>query len=307
MWIADSPGGVYRDHALSADIRQDAYADTVVTPFLRTEPNYGARKGQSITITRMGRLAHGDRVTDQDTLPVVRPAVTTHAVTVSEWGNKIELTEFETDLTHFELEAALKENLREQMGITSDFMCATALKQTLVKFTPKVASQTFTTNGAPVAGAADRNLNVSDIEVIRDYARQTLLMPPYRNGRYACIVSTRAARGVKRDPTYQQRMDYREQMAFVKSYVFSFEDTDFFETNNADALADLAGTSAVLGEALFCGADPGFQAVVRDPELRVSPPIDLGRKWEIGWVGTMEAGLSYVLAANTRVIHITSA
>jgi len=308
MWLADSPAGVYRDHALSAQIRQDAYADTVVAPFLRTEPGYGSRQGQSVTVTRMGRLSRAGTVSDQDRLPVVRPAVTTHAVTVKEWGNKVELTEFETDLTHYDLEAQVKENLRDQMGITTDYMCATALKTTLVKFTPKVASQTFTTNGAAVAGASDRNLNVSDVQVIRDYLRQTLVAPPYRNGRYVGVLSTRCARGVKNDPTYKDWFVYRNEQAFIKSYVASFEDVDFYETNSTDALLDLSGTSTTTGEALFFGADPGFMAVVRDPELRVSPKVhDLGRIWEVGWVGTVEAGLSYVLATNTRVVHVCSA
>ena len=308
MWLGDSPSGVYRDHALSATLRQDSYADAVITPFLRPEPGYGTRKGQSVTITRMGRLARAGKVSDQDRLPVVRPAVTTHAVTVSEWGNKVELTEFETDVTHYELEAQVKENLREQMAITMDFMAATALKTTLIKFTPKVASQTFETDGTVVAGAADRNLNVSDVQVIRDYLRQTLLSPPFRNGRYVGCLSTRAARGIKNDPTYKDWFVYRNDMAFIKSYVASFEDVDFYESNHEDALEDLAGASTVLGEALFFGADPGFTAVVRDPELRVSPKaVDLGRIWEVGWVGTLEAGLSYPLATNTRVVHVTSA
>lgn len=308
MWLGDSPSGVYRDHALSSKIRQDAYADTVLMPFLTAEPGYGSRKGQSVTITRMGRLARAGKVSDQDRLPVVRPAVTTHAVTVSEWGNKAELTEFETDLTHFELESQIKENLRDQMGITMDFMAATALKTTLIKFVPKVASQTFDTDGTPVAGAADRNLNVSDVQVIRDYLRQTLLAPPFRDGRYVGCLSTRAARGIKNDPTYKDWFVYRQDKAFIKSYVMSFEDVDFYESNHEDALEDLVGASTVLGEALFFGADPGFTAIVRDPELRVSPKtVDLGRMYEIGWVGTLEAGLSYVLAANSRVIHVTSA
>jgi N4-gp56 family major capsid protein len=308
MWLADSPSGVYRDHALSSTIRQDAYADTVITPFLRPEPGYGTRKGQSITITRMGKLSHAGTVSDQDRLPVVRPTVTTHAVTVKEWGNKCELTEFETDLTHYELEAQIKENLRDQMGITMDFMAATALKTTPIIFTPKVASQTFETDGSVVAGAADRNLNVSDVQVIRDYLRQTLKAPPYRNGRYVGCLSTRCARGIKNDPTYKDWFVYRQDQAFIKSYVASFEDVDFYETNNEDALADLSGTSTVLGEALFFGADPGFTAVVRDPELRVSPrSVDLGRIWEVGWVGTLEAGLSYVLATNARVVYVASA
>jgi len=286
----------------------DAYADTVVMPFLTPEPGYGMKRGQSVTITRMGKLGRAGKVSDQDRLPLVRPAITTHSVTVSEWGNKIELTEFETDITHFQLEADFKENLRQQKGITMDFMAATALKTTLIKYTPTVAAHTFVTTGTSVT-TADRNLNVADVEVIRDYLRQTLKAPPYANGRYAAVLSTRAARGIKRDPTYGTRMDYRESSAFIKSYVFSFEDMDFYESNNEDALDDSPGASqAVMGEALFFGGDPGFTAVVRDPELRVSPKvIDLGRVWEVGWVGTIEAGLSYALASNARVIHVTSA
>lgn len=308
MWIADSPSGVYRDHALSDKLRMDAYADTVLSQFVRPEPGYGRGQGQSLTITRIGRLARAGRVSEQDRLPTVRPVVTTHAVSVSEWGNKIELTEFEEDLTHFSLQPQMETALREQMAITMDYMTATALKTAPVKFTPKVASQTFTTTGSPVAGAADRNLNVSDIEAIRDYMRQTLLAPGFRGNRYVGVLSTRAARGLKQDPRYKDWFVYKENRGFIDSYVASFEDMDFYETNNVDALADLAGTSTVLGEALFFGADPGGWAVIRDPELRISPKVfDLGRVWEIGWVGTLEAFLSYPLASNSRIVHVTSA
>lgn len=308
MWIADSPSGVYRDHALSEKLRMDAYADTVLSQFVRPEPGYGRGMGQSMTITRIGRLARAGKVAEQDRLPVVRPAVTTHSVQVSEWGNKIELTEFEEDLTHFSLQPQMEDALRSQMSITMDYMTSQALKTTLIKFTPKVASQTFTTTGTPVAGAADRNLNVSDIEVIRDYLRQTLIAPPFRGGRYIGVLSTRAARGLKQDPRYKDWFVYKENRGFIDSYVYSFEDMDFYESNNTDAIADLAGTSTVLGEGLFFAMDPGGWAVIRDPELRISPKVfDLGRVWELGWVGTLEAFLSYPLASNARVIHLTSA
>lgn len=288
----------------------DAYPDCVVAPFLRPEPGYGRKQGQSLTITRIGKLGRAGTVEELQRLPTGRPPITTHAVTVKEWGHKIELTEFETDITHFELEDKLKDALREQITLTVDFMCSTALKLTPIKFVPKVASQTFTTNGTPVAGAADRNMNVSDIGVLRDYARQTLKAPPFRDGKYACILSTRAARGIKNDPIYKDWNVFRVEQTktWIKSYLVSFEDVDFYESNNEDAIADLAGASTVLGEALFLCGDPAGLAVIRDPELRVSPKtVDLGRFWELGWVGTQEAFLSWNLASNARVIHITSA
>ena len=76
-WEFDAPAGVYKDHALSSDIRRAAIADTVFTRFVRPEGSYGKGKGQSITITRIFPLPKATRVAELDRLPSGRPLIDT--------------------------------------------------------------------------------------------------------------------------------------------------------------------------------------------------------------------------------------
>ena len=78
------------------------------------------------------------------------------------------------------------------------------------------------------------------------------------------------------------------------------------ETNHFDALANAIGTGSVLGEAIFFGEDPVALATVDEPELRAGIPEDLGRFRDTGWVGTLEAGLIWDLAASARVVYVGS-
>lgn len=276
--------------------------------FFRSEPGYGKGKGQSITITRVLQLPLAGRVTEQDRLPSGRPLIQTKSLTVSEWGFKIPMTEFEKNLGFFDITNVFQSMLRDQMSLTMDKMCADALKTTLYKFTPTVAGGSFSTNGT--AGAtADKNVDVDALRQIYDQLRG-LKCPTYRNGLYVGILSTRAARGIKNDP------EYKDWLAPTTSEPLTagaagrrLKDIEGFmllETNHANALLDLVGASTTCGEAIFFGADAGFLASIFQPELRAGMPEDLGRFQEVGWVGELEAGLTWETASLSRCIHVTS-
>lgn len=305
MWIWDMPSGVFKDHALSSNIRRQAIADTQFMKFLRPEPGFGKGKGQSITITRILKLPIAGRVAETDRLPSGRPLIQTKSVTVSEWGFKIPVTEFEKNLSYFDIMNPFQSTLRDQMSLTMDKMCADALKTTKIQYTPALAGGSYATAGS--AGAAsDKNLDISDLRSIHDYLRQTLIAPPFRNGKYVGILSTRAARGIKNDPEYKDWLAPTTSEPLISGALRSVEGFDLYETNNADALADLIGTSTTTGGAIFFGADPGFLAEVVTPELRAGLPEDLGRFREIGWVGEIEAGLTWDTATLARVVNVNA-
>jgi hypothetical protein len=83
------------------------------------------------------------------------------------------------------------------------------------------------------------------------------------------------------------------------------EGFSLFETNHFDALLNSIG-GGEAGEAVFFGDDAAFTAVVEEPELRAGQTEDLGRFRQVGWVGTLEAGLTWENAATARCIHLTS-
>lgn len=305
-WVWDAPTGTFKNHALSKKIRQEAIADVQFMKFLRPEPGYGKHKGESITITRILSLPLAGRVSETDRLPSGRPAIQTKSVTVSQWGFKIPMTQFELDLAHFNMLNPFQQALRDQMSLTMDVMGADALKTTPYKYIPTVAGGTFDTDGTP-STTADKNLGVSDLRKLWDEMKGTLKVPTFRNGQYIGILSTRAARGIKNDPEYKDWLAPQTSKPLLTGQLpAAVENFALFETNHTDALADLVGTSVTTGEAVFFGADAGFTIEAQTPELRAGIPEELGTFREVGWVGTLEAGLTWEVAAQARVIHLTS-
>ncbi len=56
-WIPDIPSGVMRNNALSADVRIAAVAESKFMSFVRTEKNFGRKKGERLTIPRIRNIA----------------------------------------------------------------------------------------------------------------------------------------------------------------------------------------------------------------------------------------------------------
>lgn len=304
-WQWDSATGVFRDHALSSNIRQAAVADAMFMRFVRPESNFGSGRGQSVTITRVFPLSIATRVNELDRLPSGRPAVDTLSIQVSEWGFKIPMTEFERNLTHFDLTNQFQRVLRDQMRLTMDDMVATAMKQTPYKYIPLASGGAFDTDGT-ASSTADVNLSIADLRAIHDELR-ALKVPKFRNNKYVGILSTKAARGIKSDPEYKDWFAPTTSGPFVDARLRDVEGFMLLETNHDDALSDSLGSGGILGESIFFGADPAVLATVDEPELRAGIPEDLGRFRDVGWVGTLEAGLVWDTADYARVIHVTSA
>lgn len=304
-WQFDAPSGTYKNHALSSDIRRQAIADTQFLRFLRAEPGYGKGKGESVTITRVLQLPLATRVGETDRLPSGRPAIETKQVSVSQWGFKIPVTEFEKNLTYFDIMNPFQQILRDQISLTMDKMAADAFKLTPIKYNPTTTGGTFATNGT-AGGVATRNLAVQDLRRIYDQLHSQLKTPKFKNGRYVGILSNRAARGIKSDPEYKDWLAFRDNEPFLANRIKDVEGFTLIETNHFNALADLVGTSTVAGEAIFFGADAAGLVRIMDPEIRAGIPEELGTFREMGWVGTLEAFLVWEKASLARAIHVSS-
>ncbi len=304
-WTFDAPSGTFKNHALSTEIRRQAIADTQFMKFLRAEPGYGKQKGESVTITRILKLPLATRVGETDRLPSGRPAIETKQVAVSQWGFKIPMTEFEKNLSYFDIMNPFQASLRDQISLTMDKMGADALKLTQVKYSPTTSGGTFATNGTAGASAT-RNGGIQDLRRIHDYLYGTLKCPKFKNGKYVGIVSNRFARGIKNDPEYKDWQVFHTEQPFISGMLRSVEGFDLYETNHFDAMADLVGNSTVTGEAVFFGADAGGLVRIMDPEIRAGIPEELGTFREVGWVGTLEAFLIWEKASLSRVVHVTS-
>lgn len=309
-WNFDAPSGVYKNHDMSSMLRFAAIAETKFMQFVKPEPGYGKKKGESITITRVSNIAvpSNGRLSENNRIPEDEMVISTVAITVSEWGRSVPYTSLSEDLGKFDMENMIQKKLRDQMSLVLDKAAAAGFKQAKVKATPDgVASIQFSTNGtAPATALA--NLNVYHIEQIRDYMYSTLNIPYYSGDEYIALVSTKAKRGLVSDPNWETWHKYTDPQSKYKSEIGKLEGIRFVEINNQAALSPSLGTGGVLGEAVFFGDDAVAMAVAEDPELRAAIPQDFGRAKSVAWYGILEFGIVWDTgnAGEAKVVHVTS-
>lgn len=312
-WSLDAPTFTYRDHTLSNEVRTQAIPDALTMQFLKRETQFKNKMGDTYTMTRVRALPAATRIAEMDQLPDGRPVLETKAVSVSRWGYKIPITEMEEDLTKYNLPDIFKARLREQISLTMDIMAADALKQTLIKYTPTTAGFTLVTDGT-VAASGTRNLGIADLRNIYDQMRtgrggSQAPVPTFPDGSYTMILSNRAARGIKNDPEYKDWMAPSTNGPIKDGKLPEMvEHFRLYESNHNAAWSDLAGASTVLGEAMAFGPDAAGYLDVRSPDIRMGMPVpdDLGTVRYIGWVGIMEAFLTWETAALSRAWHVTA-
>lgn len=306
-WVADGPSGVYKNHAISSKIRDGAVANSQFMGFMDTEPGFGKNRGDTVTVTRVHNLPLATTVDENTELPSGRPLIDTVSVQVSEWGYKVKLTEFEKNLTHYDITNKVQRALRDQLRLTMDKMCADALRSTLYEVTSNGVSDLHENTAGALGDEPDVNMTAQHIGLMRDILMGDLKCPPYSDGSYILIASTKALRGVKNDTNYREWISHTNSQPFITGEIPKIDNVRIIETNHFDALDNSIGGADVTGEAVMFGADAAFLANVEEPELRRGVATDLGRFFDVGWVGTTQAGLTWNTATTTRCVHWTAA
>ncbi len=311
-WTFDAPSGVYKSHEMSSQIRKAAIVECKFMQFVKPEPGYGKKKGDTITISRISNLSvpNDGSLVEGQKIPEDQLTITTVAITVKEWGRSVPFTSLSDDLSMFNMENITQRALKDQMKVTLDNAAATVFKSTStkIKATPDgVASIQFATNGvAPTQALA--NINVYHVEQIRDYMFSTLAIPPYEGDDYVALISTKGKRGIVSDPAWETWHKYTDPQAKYNGEIGRIENTRFVEINNTGALSGSLGAGSVMGEAVFFGADAVAMAVAVDPELRAAIPQDFGRSKSVAWYGILQFGVVWDTAnsGEARVVHVSS-
>lgn len=309
-WTFDAPTGVYKNHDMSSKLRMAAIAETKFMQFVRPEPGYGKKQGESITLTRVANITEptSGKLSEAQRIPEDELTLTTIAVTVVEWGRAVPFTSLSDDLSEFNMNSIIQKKLREQMQLTLDTAACDAFQTAQVKAIPTgAAALTFDTDGT-ASSAATVNLNTYHIEEIRDYMYGTLHVPAYEGDDYICLLSTKAKRGIVRDANWETWHKYTDPQAKYNGEIGRYENIRFVEVNHANALSGSLGTGGVLGEAVIFGEDSVTMALAMDPELRAEMPKDFGRQKAVAWYGIMEFGIIWdtANAGEARIVHVTS-
>lgn len=311
-WTTDAPTGVSKNHDLSEKLREAAIAETKFMQFVSTEPGYGKKKGESVTITRVSNIAMptNARLTESQKIPEDTIVLSTVAITVSEWGRAVPFTSLAKDLSMFDPENIIQKELRKQMKLVLDGAAADAFTSTSVKvkaIPTGVSALTFDTDGT-ASTAATVNVGVYHLEQIRDYMFTTLNVPPYLGDDYVGLIATKFKRGIMSDPAWEDWKKYTDPSAKFNSEIGRIENIRLVEINNTNALSGSQGTGSVLGEGVIFGEDAVAMAVAEDPELRMEYAKDFGRLQAVAWYGILEFGCVWdtANAGEARIVHVTS-
>lgn len=309
-WVFDAPTGVYKNHALSNDLRMASVEMSVFMDHVRPEPNYGVGRGESITITRVSNVAEPTSATllETERIPEDDFTLSTKQITVVEIGRAIPYSSLSTDLSEFNLSNPIQQKLREQMTLTVDTKAAVGFKNTQIKMQLTGASAaTFTTNGT-FAGSSTSNLTIDHLGLSRDYMFDTLHASPREDGMYTGIFRTKGLRGIKDDQDYEDWLQYTDPSMKFNSEAGRWEQIRLIETNHSEALGEV-GTSSVLGEGVIFGSDAVVMAEALSPELRIAQTQDFGRARAVAWYGILEFDGVWSDSGNAgeaNVIHVGS-
>lgn len=309
-WSFDAVTGVYKNHALSSDLRSAAVAQCNIMQFVTPEAGYGKKVGESITIVRISNIAEPTtgQIQEQELIPEDNLTMSSTAITVVEWGRSVPYTNLATQLGKFDPDSMVQKKLMEQMRLTMDTAAAGGFKAAQIVCEPTgVASINFDTAGAATQQAT-AGLNVYHLEQIRDYMFGTLHIPPYEGGDYIGLVATKSKRSVMSDPSFETWHKYTDPSAKYNSEVGRMEQIRLMEINHSNALSNSLGAGGILGEGVFFGEDGVAMAVAEDPELRRAIPQDYGRRQGVAWYGILNFGLVWntANAGEARVVHLSS-
>lgn len=304
-----SPSGVYKNHAMSQQLREAAIADTVGLEFATAVDGYGKNRGESVTITRVAEVTEptSGRLLETERIPEYQFALSTSAITVTELGGAIPFTSLFADFSEFDLLNAIQKRLKEQLSLVLDTLVFTAAKTALVKYAPTgVASSNLTTNGT-FGAAATASLTAFHVNELVDTMYDSYRAPRFTGGDYVGIFRTRSIRSLMNDPDWEIWHQYLNPQARYNNEPGRYSTMRFVMTNHSNALGNV-GTGSVLGEGIVLADDCLGLVEALAPELRAGVPQDGGRSQVMYWYALLECGLIYPTAnaGEVRVIHVGS-
>ena len=310
-WSYDVDSGVYKSREISDNLRFAAIADTKVMQFVRTEPGFGKKKGETMTIERIRNITvPGSAVLTEGTrIPVDQFLMSSVPITIQEYGRAVEFTSLANDLSKFDLEKPIQRKLKDQMKLILDVTAMAAFKLAKVCFyATSLTGGTFTVNGTP-GGQALQNMTVAHMGVIRDHMQDTLHVPPYEGDDFIGLMSTKALRGIKNDPDFAFWRQYlKPGDVLFNSEVGKVETIRCIEINYTSTLSKSIGAAGIAGEAIIFGEDGVVMIEVETPDLRAAIPGDFGRSKAVAWYGVLAFGLVWDTGndGEARVYRVTS-
>lgn len=284
----------------SMDMMHEALGIMKFESFAVPKTELGTTPGQTITMTRYNNIQRGGQLKEHETLQEKTMSASQRAVTVTEWGNAIGLTEKMVQMAADDQLSEAGVQLGRDYAIVNDLMLRDALS-----LGSQIIRPNDRANMADLVGGTD----FFDIEMIRLGVEvlQTANAPKFMGDFYVCFVTPHQAAYLKRDPDWVAANNYANTRALFNGEIGRWEDVIFISTTHCRSGAVSAadpGYEATFVNGATGGAQPANvyegilfsdsaygKATSLPTEIRQSEVRDYGRKHGIAWYSIMGSGI----------------
>ena len=284
----------------SMDIEHEALGVMRFEDFATKKTELMTEAGQTITMNRYNNLTRGGQLTEATEMTEVAITATQRAITVTEWGNAVGVSEKLLKMAQDDLLSEAATLLGRDYAVVNDIMIRDAVAlATNVVYGGNKASR------AAMDGATD----FFDVEAVRQGLEvlQTNNAPKFMGDFYVCFVHPHQAAYLKRDPDWVAANNYANTRALFNGELGRWEDVVFVGTTHARngaassldpgylaALASAAtggAATAHVYEALLFADNAVGKALALPVEMRDGGVMDYGRKHGLAWYSIMGAGI----------------
>ena len=309
QWQISADGGYLANPRISERLRFVTQPLMKFRQFVRPEPGFGKKKGDTLLFDRVSNVATaGGPISELENMPETNVTFTQGSLVVKEYGNSIPWSGKLEDLSEFDVENIWLRALRDDAAKTLDKQVAGQFVATNLTYVPtgtdSAPTDSFDSGG--VAHAAARNISTFDVKEIVDNMKSPYLVPFYDGENYMAIVSVKAGRRIKDDPDFEDAVKYGDPERLFTGEIGRYYGVRFVEETNY--LSSTLGTQTFNGSAVFFGADPVIEGIVVPLEMRMKIPTDYGRDKGLAWyfLGGWQITWSTSNNGEVKVVYVTS-
>ena len=288
LWT-DIGAGILANHQISDQILEVALGECKIVQYTH-DHGFGFKKnaGETVNLFHVNRLpdAQNSTLQEEGQIPMRMLSFGKRSLTLTEHGEGLQFSAKLQELSKFKPDPIMRKELASSLERSLDTEAARDgffSSDVKVCFTPtSLTGGVWSVTGA--AGAvATAPLTVAHVRKISAYMRDVLHVPFYKGTKgadehYVCLTCNLNIENLLLDSELIQWQQFmRAGDMLYKGEMCQIAKIRFVEINRSMAIANLSGTSTVLGEGVVFGDQAVARIEAVTPHLRLDPNYGVGR------------------------------
>lgn len=303
----DIGAGILANHQISDEILEVALGECKIVQHTH-DHGFGFKKnaGETVNLFHVNRLpdAESAELEEEGQIPMRMLSFGSRALTLTEHGEGLQFSAKLQELSKFKPDPIMRKELAASLERSLD---TEAARDGFMSADVKICfSPTTLTGGVwSVTGAAGAvavsPITADHAKKISAYMRDTIHVPFYKGGKknagssehYVALSCNTNIENLLLDTRVEKWQQYMREGGFLyKGEMCETYKIKWLEINRAMALANLSGTSTVMGEAVVFGDEAVARIEAVTPHLRLNPNFGgrFGTMMAMAWWGIYAFG-----------------